>query len=258
MPPEKAEALVIRQADFSESSRVVTFFTREFGKSSALAKGAKRLKGPFEVSLDLLAHVRIVLYRKDHDALDLVTESQLIKRYAPTSRGMLSLYAGYYVAELLDIGTEVHDPHPELFDLAVETLLRLEKELDSRWALVRFELRWLRETGHLGELDQCSMCGVEALSQTTDRFWVTPSGLVCLRCGRPEYAHSAIRFASVKLLRHLAEDLSPIDEIDDPLLGSDVPLDPSSTQWKEVRRVVTAAVCHALDRRPKMLDYLKF
>lgn len=258
MPPEKADALVIRQADFSESSRVVTFFTREFGKSSALAKGAKRLKGPFEVSLDLLAHVRIVLYRKDSDVLDLVTESQLIKRFAPPQRTMLPLYSGYYVAELLDLGTEPHDPHPDLFDLALETLGRLERETDSRWALLRFELRWLREIGHLAELECCSLCGVEALSSSTERYWVTPGGLVCPRCGRPEYSASAIQFASVRLLRHLAEDLSPLEEIIDSPTLHDVPLDPSSTQWKEVRRVVTAAVCHALDRRPKMLDHLKF
>ena len=43
MAAEKTDALVIRLADFSESSRVVTLFTRDFGKVSALAKGAKRL-----------------------------------------------------------------------------------------------------------------------------------------------------------------------------------------------------------------------
>ncbi len=45
MSLEKTDALVIRQVDFSESSRVVTFFSREFGRFSAMAKGAKRLKG---------------------------------------------------------------------------------------------------------------------------------------------------------------------------------------------------------------------
>ena len=50
---EKTEGIVIRQADFSESSRVVTFFTRDFGKISALAKGAKRLKGPFQAAIHL-------------------------------------------------------------------------------------------------------------------------------------------------------------------------------------------------------------
>ena len=55
MNDQKTDALVIRLADFSNTSRVVTFFTRDFGKVSAIAKGGKRLKGPFESALDLLA-----------------------------------------------------------------------------------------------------------------------------------------------------------------------------------------------------------
>ena len=54
MLPEKTEAVVIRHVDFSETSKVVTLFTRDFGKISALAQGARRLRGPFEAALDLL------------------------------------------------------------------------------------------------------------------------------------------------------------------------------------------------------------
>ena len=69
MSLEKADALVIRQVDFSESSRVVTFFSREFGKFAALAKGAKRLKGPFDAALDLLSACRVVFIRKSSGTL---------------------------------------------------------------------------------------------------------------------------------------------------------------------------------------------
>ncbi len=254
MPPEKAEALIIRLADFSESSRVVTFFTREFGKSSALAKGAKRLKGSFEGSIDLLAQVQIILYRKDHDALDLVTEAQLIRRFQPSSKQLFPLYAGYYVAELLDIGTELHDPHPQLFDLALETLAQLHEASDPRFAMLRFELMLLRETGHLPGFTHCSVCDAPATwneaaqPSLSSKYWVTQSGLLCEACGRPEYAHAAIQPGSVRLLQQLSGDETP----------NLTELAPTTSQLKEVRRIVTAAVCHALDRKPKMLGYLKF
>ena len=254
MPPEKAEALIIRLADFSESSRVVTFFTREFGKSSALAKGAKRLKGPFEGAIDLLAQVQIILYRKDHDALDLVTESQLIRRFHPASKQLFPLYAGYYVAELLDIGTEPHDPHPQLFDLAIETLAQLQEASDPRYVILRFELLLLRETGHLPGFTHCSGCEVpatwvgEAKPTLSSRYWVTQSGLLCEACGRLDYPQAAIQPGSVRLLQQLSGEETP----------HWAALAPSASQLKEVRRIVTTAVCHALDRKPKMLGYLKF
>lgn len=39
MPAEKAIALILRTVDFSETSLVLTVFTREFGKLGMLAKG---------------------------------------------------------------------------------------------------------------------------------------------------------------------------------------------------------------------------
>lgn len=41
MSSEKATALVLKVIEFSETSSVVTLFTREFGKIQALAKGAQ-------------------------------------------------------------------------------------------------------------------------------------------------------------------------------------------------------------------------
>src|SRR5579859_7002417 len=116
MSTEKSAAIVIRLADFSESSRVVTMFTREFGKVAVLAKGAKRLKGPFEAALDLLAVCQVVFIRKSTSGLDLLTEAQLQTRFKPSPGDLGCLYGGYYIAELLDALNEDYDPHPILFD----------------------------------------------------------------------------------------------------------------------------------------------
>src|SRR5579863_3089760 len=127
MPSEKTDALVIRLADFSETSRVVTLFTRDFGRISALAKGGKRLKGPFEAALDLLAVCRIVFLRKSAPGLDILTEAKLTSRFKPSGRELERFYGGYYVAELLSGLTEESDPHPQLFDESIHALKRLEE-----------------------------------------------------------------------------------------------------------------------------------
>ncbi len=138
VPTEKATAIVIRTVEFSETSLVVTLFTREFGKIGALAKGARRLKGPFESALDLLALCRIVFLHKSSDALDLLTEAKLLRRFRPPGRDLSGLYAGYYLAELLGELTDEDDPHPELFDLADETLAALVAGEPVAKRLMRF------------------------------------------------------------------------------------------------------------------------
>src|SRR6185437_15721163 len=160
MAAEKTLALVLRVVEFSETSSVVTLFTRDFGKIRGLAKGARRPKGPFESALDLLSQCRIVFLRKSSDALDLLTEAKLERRFRPAPRSLSSLYAGYYVAELLNEFTDDSDPHPQLFDVAVEILQALSGGQGSVAASVlRFELSTLRLLGHLPSLDACAECG---------------------------------------------------------------------------------------------------
>src|SRR5215470_5833608 len=101
MPAEKALGLVVRTYDWSETSRIATMFTREFGKVRVLAKGGRRLKSNFEVALDLLTVCRIVLIRKSSGSLDLLTEAQVAERFPELRTNLPALYAAYYVAELL-------------------------------------------------------------------------------------------------------------------------------------------------------------
>src|SRR5947199_7720044 len=125
MPTEKARALVIRTADWSETSRIATLWTREFGKVRALAKGGRRLKSNFESALDLLNVCGIVLLRKSSGSLDLLTEAQVVRRFPRLRTDLGALYGAYYLAELLGDWTEEDDPHPGLFDEAVATLADL-------------------------------------------------------------------------------------------------------------------------------------
>src|SRR5215469_13171703 len=106
MATEKAIALVLRTTDWSESSRIATLWTREFGKIRTLAKGGRRLKSNFESALDLLTLCSIVFLRKSSGGLDLLTEAQVAQRFPRLGSDLQALYGAYYVAELLSDLTE--------------------------------------------------------------------------------------------------------------------------------------------------------
>ena len=248
MSAEKTDAIVIRQADFSETSRVVTFFTREWGKVSALAKGCRRLKSPFEAALDLLTVCRIVFLRKSSSSLDILTEAQLVSRFRPIGRDLNKLYGGYYLAELLSGLTEEYDPHPCLFDEATQTLQQLSQEGEAKLSVLRFELTTLREIGQLPSFDVCMVCNEPATKEGPLAHWVSQGGLICKKCQKEEYSQNRIQAGTVALLRRLAtDDQLAIDR-----------LVVSADQFRELRRFVTSAMSYALGRRPKMSRYLQF
>ncbi|MBI1348864.1 DNA repair protein RecO [bacterium] len=246
MSAEKTDGLILRVTDFSETSRIVVLFTREFGKISALAKGGRRLKGPFESALDLLSNCHVVFLRKSSSGLDLLTEAQLIDRFRPQERDLTCLYAGYYVAELLQNLTEEYDPHPELYQAALEALEDFRQTDQMRRGVLRFELVMLREMGQLPDFETCAACGGELTEGRTFGFWVSQGGLVCPECQREEYSQITIHAGSAAVLRRLSGT------------GGESwrRLELSPQQYKELKRVTTAAISHVLGRRPKMLSYL--
>ncbi|MDZ4820183.1 MAG: DNA repair protein RecO, partial [Planctomycetota bacterium] len=179
MTPEKATAIVLKVIEFSETSAIVTLFSREFGKLSGMAKGARRPKGPFESALDLLGECRILFLRKSTGALDLLTEARLEKRFRPRGRNLASLYAGYYIAELLIELTDDYDPHPDLYDAAVSALAELASDRSVSATVLRFELAALRLLGHLPSFDACAECGKTLPLANRVTFGLLAGGVLC-------------------------------------------------------------------------------
>lgn len=253
MTLEKADAIIIRQAEFSESSRVVTLFSKEFGKFSALAKGAKRLKGPFDAAIDLLSRCGVVFIRKSSGSLDLLTEARLVSRFAPPGRDLTALYGGYYVADLLNGLTAEYDPAPDIFNLATDTLTQLTSaEQFPFTSVVEFEIGVLRYSGLLGSLTECVACGSSLTrpgqpSSGDFVHWVSKGGLLCADCRRPEYAGRQISAGSVAVLRQLNSE--------DSALSGRVRL--TKLQIHECHHFAVSAITSILGRRPSTLRYLE-
>ena len=243
---EKTTALVIRQADWSESSRVITWFTSDFGKLATIAKGAKRLKGPFEAALDLLAQCEVVILRKSSGGLDILTEAKLLKRFAPSHNSLENLYAGYYLAELLGGLCEEDEPHPRLFDAAQSTLASLESGGNLPLIVAKFELDLLRDLGHLPELELCVLCGRPLDQATHYGVDLSAGGLVCPHCSA---ASPTRRLIAASTRAALVQLTTEGDTTWQRLLLT-------SRQSAELRSLLNPLIANLLGRRPKTLRYL--
>ena len=248
MASEKATAIVLRVVDFSETSCVVTLFSREYGKLGALAKGARRLKGPFDSALDLLSVCRIVFLRKSSGALDLLTEAKLLRRFRMSARDIERLYAAYYIAELLGELTHEHDPHPELFDLTDVTLERLAGETPVTPIVLRFELLALRYLGHLPTFDRCAGCAANIEPQRRLSFGQLAGGVLCSRC-RP--GQRQVVSVSAGAIEEMSIFANPTNE-------NWLALESDRKIRGEARGLLNHYISNLLGRRPRMYDYLGF
>jgi DNA repair protein RecO (recombination protein O) len=213
MTAEKSLAIVLRLVEFSESSLVVTLYTRDFGKISALAKGARRPKGPFESALDHLAICRVVFLRKSGDSLDLLTEAKLERRFRNRSKKLASLYSGYYIAELLGELTARGDAQVELFDLALRALDRLDGLAPIVGVVEHFELRMLWLIGHFPLLDACVECGGELGDRQSLLFAPIEGGTLCEACREGKRTLIRVSRDVLELMGRLGETAIADDEL---------------------------------------------
>ena len=250
MSSEKSTAIILRLVEFSETSLVVTLLTRDFGKLTAMAKGARRKKSPFEGALDLLAICRIVFLHKSSGAIDLLTEAKLERRFRSATKDLDRLYGGYYVAELLNKMTDDADPHPELFELAERTIVSLDDPTTPVFGtLLRFEMRMLTLLGHRPMVNRCVRCGDEDSTTATPRrvyFGLLDGGLLCEQC-RP---------GKTNVLSVARESIQFVDRMAQPEEGWQS-IELQQANKSEIRQMMNRYITHLLGNPPRLQKYLK-
>ena len=186
MPYERADAITIRYADYSETSRIFSFYTREFGRMAALAKGAKRKSSKLVGHVDLFSHCEIVFAsRGSRDQLHILAESSASETFRGIRRGLVRFYAACHAAALVETMTAVEDPNEQLFDRLLALLRGLHRGVEPAIALFAFEARLLVLSGFMPELSKCVSCGA-VRERKRVAFSPARGGIVCPNCSPGE------------------------------------------------------------------------
>jgi DNA repair protein RecO (recombination protein O) len=185
MPLVRDRCICLRRTEYSETSQILTLFSRGHGIVRAIAKGAHRRTkagaSRFDGGADLLDTGDAVFTHDPGKDLATLTEWGLRDGHLGLRRTLRGMYLGLYVAELVGRLVEEHDPHPELFDRMASTLAELETDRHEETFLA-FQLDLLRETGYLAELAACASCGAPVTERDVAYFSAARGGVVCRNC----------------------------------------------------------------------------
>jgi DNA repair protein RecO (recombination protein O) len=222
------------------------------GKISAIAKGARRKKNPYEGAIDLIAICRIVFLHKSSQSLDILTEAKLERRFRSASTDLDRFYAGLYLIELLNLLTDEADPHELLFDaacLAIERIDGQESDFSLRGALIEFEIRMLDLLGHLPMLTQCVSCGRKRKTMNRVHFGLNEGGVICPDCRPGKQNIISLSSEGLELLLKLT-DHTKTQSMKTKEYSSNQPAYP------EIRRLVSKYILHLIGYPPRLQKYL--
>jgi len=196
----RVEAVVLRHSDYGEADRLLTLYTRQLGKTRAIAKGARKIASRKAGHIEPFTHVKLQL-AKGRDML-ILTQADTVDAYLPLREDLILTSHAAYVMELLDRFTyEDESENSAIFRLLTETLSRLASKSEP-WLVIRFyEMRLLDHLGFRPQLFECANCGREIKAEG-QYFSFSAGGVICPRCGKGLPNLHAISIEALKYLRH--------------------------------------------------------
>ena len=216
------DAIVLKAMKYRDTSRIVTFYTRAFGKLRAIAKGARGPKSKFGSALEPLSRVTLVVYRHEQRELHLISQCDLRATARNLRNDLRRLAAALACLELLDQVAHDSEQNVGLFSLIEQCVARIDTaEVDPEVLLFAFKIRLATYLGFAPALESCGTCGrpVPPEGDESVILDVSRGAVHCLRCGSAEEgragggtAHRRMSGGSLRVLQVLA--LAPWTEVE--------------------------------------------
>jgi DNA repair protein RecO (recombination protein O) len=205
-------AVVMRARAFGESDKIVTFLTRDLGKVTGIAKGAKRSKRRFVNVLEPFTLVSVQLRQRPSSDLAFVAACELTDAHLSFARDLTKFAYASYLLELTDRMVRGREAGRDTYELVRDTLALLDGASAEPGLLRVFELHLLRLSGYEPALDRCRRCGTPLAQLDTMYVHAAQSGVSCGGCrgdGRTYVASRATLEQLIALQRTRIADVDP-------------------------------------------------
>lgn len=181
MQTHECEAVVLAAVDYGESDRIVTLFTREYGKVRAIARHGKKSVKRFSGALEVFARLHLHLVLKE--GLSSLRATDIVTVFPHIRQDLLKIgYAGY-ACEVVDRFLPEAMCNPRLFRLLVSYLEQLDAFPSSTDDRRFFEINLLNILGYRLSLEQCYRCGIHLGALSGVVHFTAAGETFCSDCG---------------------------------------------------------------------------
>jgi len=153
----RTTGLVLRTRPLTDTSLIVQWLTRDFGRVATVAKGARRPKSPLRGQLDLFYLADLSFARSSRSELHTLREVRLLESHPGLRLELSYVQQASYCAALIEQSAEPDAPMPAVFDNFSSLLRHLPKQTAQPQTIFGFEMKWLQELGLKPDLGQTNL-----------------------------------------------------------------------------------------------------
>ncbi|MCC7159176.1 MAG: DNA repair protein RecO [Ignavibacteria bacterium] len=150
----KTEALILKCDNYRETSKIVTFYSKTYGKLKGIAKGVRNTKSKWGGALQSLSYLNIILYFKENRTLHLISGAEYVNSLKNIHCDHEKLETSYRIVELINNTTAERQENIEIFNLLIDTLIYLDCATKNYVNLLfNFEFKLLRLLGFAVDIE---------------------------------------------------------------------------------------------------------
>lgn len=212
----KTEGIILKSTEFQEADKIVTIFSKNYGKIRAIAKGVRKTKSKFGSSMEIFT-CAIFLISKGRN-LDIISQTEIVDSFFQTSKELEKYAFAINCTEVINKLTEDREINIELYFLFKELLNYLKDAKDPKLLALSFKWKVLKAIGYQPSLYRCFKCDKKIEDEKEAFFRIADGGITCNKCARQD-KNDYIRITGyfVRLLRKiLTTSLSSISKASIP------------------------------------------
>lgn len=192
---EKVEGIVLKSQNYGETHKIITVFSKEIGKFTAICRGANRPHSRFTAVTQPFIQAQFLVYLSK--GLSTIQQGDVLQSFRNIREDIVKTAYTAFAVELFDKLTETKDRDIYLYDELVVTLQRLNDEELSVIPIMMLELKLYEKSGFGPIVDKCAHCHG---SNFPFVFSIREGGLLCEQCKHIDEHAIAIPDAVAKLL----------------------------------------------------------
>jgi len=170
--------MVLSTMPIGEYDRRVVILTKEQGKISAFARGARRPNSPLVGAVNPLAFGEFTMYEGRTSYT--IQSASITNYFAELREDVVGAYYGFYFLEVADYYAKEYTDEREMLKLLYQSMRALiNPHIPNRLVRRIFELKALTVNGQAPQVFQCVICGDQERPAV---FSPAKGGLVCSEC----------------------------------------------------------------------------
>ena len=178
-------AIVLRCIDFGDYDIILTLFTLERGKISAIAKSAKKSTKRFGGILEIFSVLNVVCNSGKGGNLVILQEADLISSLAEIRTDFHKTTYACYWSEIVNAWAENDAKQERLYRLLYYVLEQINSgSVSAELLSILFQIRFASIAGICPNLIRCSICHIAIDSFREDHisFFFQKGGITCRKC----------------------------------------------------------------------------